>query len=169
MKIVKYLFNSVFVLCFSVALNAQQPNTTNTSMTQGGPGNVASTSPELMDVYSRENIIPTKKPIPYPYLREADVMWSKDIWRTIDLRQRMNYPLRFPEVEIIGDRYSLYQLLMEGLRSGEITPYEFQSFNNPFIQPTTLKQIHKTIEADTIEDDNGNVLSVGIKSTEVKM
>ena len=30
--------------------------------------------------------IGARKPIPYPHVREADVMWSKRIWRTIDLR-----------------------------------------------------------------------------------
>jgi len=36
-------------------------------------------------VYLKENTR-TRRPIPYTYLREADVMWSKRVWRTIDLR-----------------------------------------------------------------------------------
>ncbi len=31
-----------------------------------------------------------KKPIPYPSIRKADVMWSKRIWREIDFRQKFN-------------------------------------------------------------------------------
>ena len=30
-------------------------------------------------------------------LREADVMWSRKIWREIDLRQKMNHPFYYPE------------------------------------------------------------------------
>src|SRR6056297_3622331 len=122
MKRTKYLFLIVVAAGFSAAVYAQQPNT---SMAQGSPNAAAINAGETKDVYTRENIIPTKKPIPYPYLREADVMWAKDLWRIIDLRQRMNYPLRYPETEAIEQRYSLYLLLMEGLRSGEITPYAY--------------------------------------------
>lgn len=164
MKVVKHLFLFVFAVGFA-GLYAQQPNT---SMSQGGPGSSALSTVANEDVYKRENIIPEKKPIPYPYLREADVMWSKDMWRIIDLRQRMNYPLRYPEGEPIEQRYSLFLLLMEGLRSGEITPYAYKDFNNPFIEPTSLKAVYKVMEADTIFDDNGDVLKVNTNGRDIK-
>ncbi len=31
-----------------------------------------------------------KLPVPYPYIRQADVMWSKRVWREIDFRQKFN-------------------------------------------------------------------------------
>ena len=164
MKIVKYLFVSIIGACISVSAFAQQPNT---SISQGGPGTAPDPN-EIVDVYDRVNITPDKKPIPYPYLREADVMWAKDLWRIIDLRQRMNYPLRYPETEPIEDRYSLYLLLMEGIRSGEITPYASQDFNNPLTEPTTLQVIYNRIEADTIFDDNGNPSEILTNGTSVK-
>src|SRR5665213_1798532 len=40
---------------------------------------------------------PGRKPIHYSYVREADVMWSKRIWRTIDLREKLNFPIYYPE------------------------------------------------------------------------
>ena len=46
----------------------------------------------LTEVYTREHI-PNKAPVPYAYLREADVMWAKDIYRIIDLKQKQNLPL----------------------------------------------------------------------------
>jgi gliding motility associated protien GldN len=165
MKRAKYLFLIVVAAGFSAAAYAQQPNT---SMTQGTPNASAINAGETEDVYTRENIIPTKKPIPYPYLREADVMWAKDLWRIIDLRQRMNYPLRYPEIEPIEQRYSLYLLLMEGLRSGEITPYAYTDFNNPFAEPTTLAEVYKRIEADSIFDDNGDVIRVDTRGGNIK-
>lgn len=52
--------------------------------------------------------IPARQPIPYPYIRESDVMFSKRVWRVIDLRQKINYPLYFP-TQIMLDRESLVQ------------------------------------------------------------
>ena len=49
----------------------------------------------LNEVYTREHI-PNKAPVPYAYIREADVMWAKDIYRIIDLRQKQNLPLFYP-------------------------------------------------------------------------
>ena len=46
----------------------------------------------LDGAYVKENVR-TKKVVPYPSLREADVLWSKEIWRTIDIREKINYPL----------------------------------------------------------------------------
>lgn len=165
MKLAKYLFLFFVTTGFSVGAFAQQPNT---SMSQGGPGSAALNTVATEDVYKRENIIPTKKPIPYGYLREADVMWSKDIWRIIDLRQRRNYPLRYPETEPIQDRYSLYLLLMEGLRSGEITPYAHNDFNNPFAEPASLKEVYSKIEVDTVFDNNGDILKIDTKGSTIK-
>jgi len=31
-----------------------------------------------------------RKPLPYPYIREADVFWQKRIWRELDIRQKIN-------------------------------------------------------------------------------
>ena len=45
----------------------------------------------LDGIYIPENA-PTRKVIPYAPLREADVMWTKRIWRTIDLREKVNHP-----------------------------------------------------------------------------
>lgn len=56
------------------------------------------TTPEtgvLDGVYVEENV-PTKKVIPYEHLREADAIWSKRVWRVLDLREKINLPLYYP-------------------------------------------------------------------------
>ena len=40
-------------------------------------------------------------PLPYEYVREADMMWSKKIWRTIDVREKMNLPFGYPQRPLI--------------------------------------------------------------------
>ena len=44
----------------------------------------------LTEVYVREHI-PNKMPVPYTYVREADVMWAKDVYRIMDLKQKQNF------------------------------------------------------------------------------
>lgn len=60
----------------------------------GGPVNVP-TDGVVDGVYISEHI-PTKRLIPYEYVREADVVWSKRVWQYIDLREKINHPLYFP-------------------------------------------------------------------------
>jgi hypothetical protein len=52
------------------------------------PGSGISLESSVLDgVYIQEHI-PTKRVVSYVHLREADVMWSKRIWRVIDLREK---------------------------------------------------------------------------------
>ena len=67
--------------------------------------------------------IKEKSPIPYSYLREADVMWSKKVWRIIDLRHKMNQPLYFPTTPI-GDRASLIHIILAEIKSGTVNAYD---------------------------------------------
>ena len=54
-----------------------------------------------------------------PTVREADIFWSRKIWRVIDLREKMNLPLYYPTVEIDG-RKNLISLLLYGLEEDSI-------------------------------------------------
>lgn len=75
----------------------------------------------LDGAYVRETNM-TRKVIPYPSLREADVMWSKRVWVKIDLREKINHPLYYP-LDNLGDRKCLFDVIKEGLQSESITAY----------------------------------------------
>lgn len=99
-------------------------------------------------VYLRENTR-TRKPIPYTYLREADVMWSKRVWRTLDLREKFNHPLYYPESRI-NDRRSLFDVLKDALVAGEITA--FDNMDDEF----KVKMSKAAVEATFVSWDSSN-------------
>ncbi len=101
-------------------------------------------------VYEKENI-QGKRPVPYPYVREADVMWSKVIWRVIDLRQKMNHPLFFPTEPMEG-RTSLFNLLMTGIKNGEIMAYE-PNEDGDFKTPIGYDQVRANFDAGVVTQE----------------
>lgn len=89
-----------------------------------------------------------KKPINYYPVREADVAWKKRIWRTIDLRQKMNHPLYYPETPK-KDWKNFMTVIMDAIREGSITAYDPQ--DDQFLVPLTYQEIEKQFTSiDTI-------------------
>jgi len=101
-------------------------------------------SAQQKGIYEKD--ITDKSPVPYPHLREADVMWSKKYTRILDLREKMNLPLYYPTFPI-GDRKSLIDIIMEAVRSGEVTVYEARLTDDEMINPTTLGEIDTKLGA----------------------
>lgn len=94
----------------------------------------------LTEVWVDEHV-PNKKFIPYPYTREADVMWTKTIWRMIDLKEKQNLVLYYPE-RPIGERKSLITLLLEGIDNHGLTAYDPDVDNlNEFKLPITKEKL----------------------------
>ena len=75
----------------------------------------------LDGLYEKAHVA-NRKPIPYVHVREADVLWSKTVWRVIDLREKMNLTLYYPTTSFDG-RFSLIGLLMKGVQNGLISAY----------------------------------------------
>ncbi len=60
---------------------------------------------------------------PYAYVREADMMWAKRIWRVVDFREKINQYLLFPLTEN-NNRINLITVLQNGIRSGDLVPFD---------------------------------------------
>jgi len=99
--------------------------------------NTETTAQVLDGIYVKEHV-PARKQIPYKFLREGDVMWSKRVWRVIDLNEKINHPLYYPTTRI-GDRMSLIDLMLWGINTEGITPYATE--DDRFTQPITRAQI----------------------------
>ncbi len=80
----------------------------------------------LGSIYAKENV-PYRRPVPLPHLREADIGFTKMIWRMVDLREKINHPLYFP-AEPFGSRISLIDLLYKAVSDGELEVYETDEF-----------------------------------------
>ena len=69
-------------------------------------------------------------PLPYGYIDDRDILWSKVVWEVIDLNQKINLPYYFPidTTNISSNRRSLFDTLYKGIRTGEIKEAYSDSF-----------------------------------------
>jgi gliding motility associated protien GldN len=113
-------------------------------------------------IYKKEHIF-NKKPIAYPHVREADIMWSKVVWRIIDLREKMNQPLYYP-TKAIGDRTNLIELLLKSIKEGGLQAYSAPLDDpNEFKEPITYDQVMANFDA---KDRKIGVLNVATGLTD---
>lgn len=115
-------------------------------------GPVLNAQTVLDGAYIKEHT-PTRRTIPYVHLREADVMVAQRVWRTIDLREKINHPLYYP-LEPTQDRKSLFDVILEGLlKTGSLTAYDPGVLlqDDDFERPLTVEQLEGMLNAvDTI-------------------
>jgi gliding motility associated protien GldN len=98
---------------------------------------------EMNTVYKKEKHH-EKKVQPYAPLRQADVMWSRKIWREIDLRQKINHPFYYPdndgEKSITSDRKSLIDVIYSAVKGGELTAYGNAVLDDEFRNEMTQEE-----------------------------
>lgn len=100
-----------------------------------------------VDGLFERRLLEDKRPIPLPYIREADVLWKKRVWQIIDLRETINHPLYFPTT-VRDDRQSLMQVLMTGINEGQIRAFQDDEFTLPFI-PEQIRNAFARVETRT--------------------
>lgn len=123
------IVSAVAVLSLSVSV-AQDIN--------GGPVNVPTDG--IIDGVTIMEHIPTKRMIPYEYVREADMVWSRRVWETIDLREKINHPLYYPFDEITRDgvwvknatRWSLWTVIRQHIINGDLRVFNAYNPANQF-------------------------------------
>ena len=59
----------------------------------------------------------------------SDVVWKRDIYRTLDLTKEKNAALYYP-VEPLGDRVNMFTLLIRLVADGKVPAYEYRSDGN---------------------------------------
>jgi gliding motility associated protien GldN len=118
----------------------------------------ASASAQILDgVFIKENA-PNQRPPRYTNVLETDVQWAKRVWRTVDMREKVNQPFYYP-VTPLNDRMSLFDLLRNAIVKKEITAYGNAISDDEFRVPMNEGEIAKmfTYEQDgKIMDALGN-------------
>jgi len=126
-------------------------------------------SQNILDgVYIKENS-PARKYVPYAPLREADVMYSKRIWRTIDLREKVNHVLYYPTVPI-NDRKSMFDVIKTSLLAGKLTAYNNPVLDDEFKVPMTkseLENLFTKVDTNYVENINTGLTEPAIVRTEM--
>jgi len=129
-------------------------------------------SPNVLDgAYVKETNL-TKRVIPYPHLREADVMYKRRIWQEIDLRQKFNHPFYFP-LDAIQDRQNLFDVVREALLvEGSLVAYSAGPLgdDDEFTFPLSADSIRQILNPVTLVkqyDDFGEVIGTIQQSNEL--
>lgn len=93
-----------------------------------------------------KKILEERKVLPYPNLREADLFWEKMIWRTIDVREKINLPFTYP-------KQPFFSILLDAAQKGEIKAYttEDDEFSFP-LEVNDIETISSSTDTITIID-----------------
>ena len=144
MNLKKGLLIFVFALLSSNLLNAQA-NLLN------------ATIPEEIGVKSDEQLAADNDgPLPYGYVDDRDVLWSKMVWEYIDLNEKINLPYYYPAdtSNIDKNRRSLYDTLLRGIKSEEIVDvYDDSYFTDKLTKKEILASLTKIDTTDAGMDE----------------
>ncbi len=124
------------------------------------------TKAQIVDGAYKRTDLTNRKPTPLPYLREADVMWKKKVWRIIDLREKINQTLYFPTVPMDG-RFNFVSLLVQGIKDGKLTAYDAKD-DDEFKVPMTFEQVKESFGATTRTQMVRDIDTGEMKPKEVK-
>ena len=153
----KFFLIAVFMLATLGGVNAQVNLLNSKTVSQIGKKNAEQLAAD------------NDEPIPYGYVDDRDVLWSKVVWEFIDLNQKINLPYYFP-IDTLGvsaSRRSLFDTLLKGIRQGKITEvYEDSNFKNKFSKSQVKNRIYYVREY-TGKDGNQYRDPYFIKSKEV--
>ena len=103
-------------------------------------------------------------PIPYGYVDDRDILWSKVVWEFIDLNQMINLPYYFPidTTNLSSNRRSLFHTILKGIKQGKIKEAYSDSF---FTSKITQEEIAQRLV--NVREENGYTDTFRIQTQDV--
>jgi gliding motility associated protien GldN len=147
----KKFFRNILIGLFSLSAASAVAQTDISFFTE--TGEILSNLPTSIDISERE-------PVEYNNPRVDDVVWQQVVYRIIDLREKINYPLYFPEEES-DNRRSLFTTIFRLYEDDKIKAYEYQDGKEiftenelvPFDEFVKTYDILITYKTDSISGD----------------
>ncbi|MFV0506950.1 MAG: gliding motility protein GldN [Bacteroidales bacterium] len=96
---------------------------------------------QAMDQLFQNKSIKERIPLPLPSVDESDIRWRKTFWRIIDVREKMNQRLYLP-LEKTEGRNSLINVILSGIKTGELIAYDARNQADDFKKPMTLDEVY---------------------------
>ncbi|MEE9349102.1 MAG: gliding motility protein GldN, partial [Flavobacteriaceae bacterium] len=124
------------------------------------------TIPEEIGVKTEEQLAADNdKPLPYGYVDDRDILWSKMVWEYIDLNEKINLPYYYPAdtSNIDTNRRSLFDTLLRGIKNEEIVDFYDDSY---FTDKLTLEDIDDRLHKKELTDAGVEAKNFGEEVTE---
>jgi len=103
-----------------------------------------------MDDITTRTTLASERMLPYPPIREADILWEKRVWRVIDTREKMNLPFRYP-------KQPFFSILTSAIERGELQAYSVE--DDAFSIPLHNQDVEKMLyQIDTVLITNPETL-----------
>lgn len=124
--------------------------------------------------FYKRTISASKSALPYPHLRESDVIWETCIWRTIDFREKFNQFFYFPKgsdtISNNQGRINLAYLIYKTAPTGEYEIFEDDELKIPLDWDVVSSKLNKADSGmtDPIYDEYGEIIDEGHDTVKYK-
>jgi len=119
MKSFKFLFCILVSALFAFGVQAQETPPETDLLESDMPSEDI-----YIDDIVKRRLVEENRITEYDHVREADIAWERRIWRVIDVREKMNLPLAYPEKP-------LFDVFREMAENGEIMVFNDEKFREP--------------------------------------
>lgn len=123
----------------NAALNAPPKDTV--PVVQAAELKIETPRPSLRnDNAIQRNLVKDRTPLEYEHIREDDATYMQRVWREIDVHEKMNIPFVY-KAESDNGNQRFIMILLNAIKSGEITAFSAVGGDDRFTTPLTFSQV----------------------------
>lgn len=165
---------SLFVTSVAILISgtafAQSPTVVDQSTQQGNDFVNDSWKPSLVRDGAYDKVPHKSVPIPWQTLREADVLWSKRVWREIDVNERQNMPFRYAGDDNSGGGMFI-EILISAIKNGKLKAYSASSaqgerFTTALTKDQIMEKLAGSMDSTAVYDPTTNTTKMIITNSQ---